>query len=140
MASNALGGFCPKFNQLSSRDKMVAWAWFWTALGQEESNCKVGLTHPTRVKTRAGYRVINDRPGFGVWTMEKDRSLRIRTRGSECRDISTFEGQAKCSIEIMKDNQLSNGYTATSGPMYWGPIIRKNTQMMPHMKRLKLCF
>lgn len=140
LASNALGAFCPKFNQLSSSDKMVAWAWFWTALGQEESGCKEGLVHPTRVKTRSGYRVINDRPGYGIWTMEKDRSLRIRTRGSECRDISTFEGQAKCSIEIMKDNQLSNGYTATSGPMYWGPIIRKNTQMMPHMKRLKLCF
>jgi hypothetical protein len=137
--NSALGNFCPRFNSLSSADKLQAWVWFWTALGHEESGCRPNLPHGTRFPDG---RILNPRAGWGMWTMEKDRNVR-RDRGPECSNISSVAGQARCSVEIMKDNQLSRGYDARSGDQrYWGPTKgrRADRQMMPHMKRFVPCF
>ncbi|MGE5087224.1 MAG: hypothetical protein ACM3MG_13040 [Bacillota bacterium] len=133
--SNALGNFCPNFNQLSDSDKLIAWTWFWTALAREESGCNPYIIHPTSIRGR----IINPRLGYGLWAMEKSKNIR-RGRGPECRDISSIEGQAHCAIEIMKDTQLDQGETAQDGSSYWGPVRRAHKQIIPHMKRLKLCF
>ncbi|MFM6929135.1 MAG: hypothetical protein ACKOX6_11765 [Bdellovibrio sp.] len=132
---NALGSFCPNFNQLSDSDKLIAWTWFWTALAREESACDPYIVHATR----SGGRIINPRVGYGLWAMEQSSNIR-RGRGPECSDISTIKGQARCAIEIMKDTQLDNGETAHDGGSYWGPIRRAHRQIIPHMKRLTLCF
>ncbi|MBO9667286.1 MAG: hypothetical protein J7501_10795 [Bdellovibrio sp.] len=137
--SSSLGNFCPRFNQLTEDQKLQAWVWFWTALGMEESGCRPNILHGTRYPDG---RILNPRAGWGLWTMEKDRNIR-RDRGPECSNISTVKGQARCSIEIMKDNQLSRGYDARSGDQkYWGPTKgrRADRQMMPHMKRFVPCF
>ena len=133
--NNALGNFCPNFNQLSDSDKLIAWTWFWTALAQEESGCNPYIVHATR----SGGRIINPRVGYGLWAMEQSSSIR-RGRGPECSDISNISGQARCAIEIMKDTQLDDGETAHDGGSYWGPVRRAHRQIIPHMKRLTLCF
>lgn len=132
---NAMGEFCPKFNQLPDGDKLLAWTWFWTALAREESACNSKVIHATR----SGGRVINPRVGYGLWALEKSSSVR-RWRGSACNSISDVSGQARCAIEIMKDTQLDDGDSAYDSESYWGPIRRAQKQIFPHMKRLKLCF
>ena len=132
---NAMGKLCPKFNQLSDGDKLLAWTWFWTALAREESACNVQVVHATR----SGGRVINPRVGYGLWALEKSSSVR-RWRGSECSNVSDTRGQARCAIEIMKDTQLEDGDSAYDSGSYWGPVRRAQRQIIPHMKRLTLCF
>lgn len=140
-ARNSLGGFCPKFNQLSNAQKLTAWTWFWTSLAQEESNCNPTLVHGTTYRDRHGrIRVLNPTEGYGLWAMEKDRNLR-RSRGAACNNIGTAAGQARCSIDIMVKTQLARGLTAgVNQSSYWGPVRRGNSQLMPHMRRLNLCF
>lgn len=132
---NALGNFCPNFNELSDSDKLIAWTWFWTALAREESACDPDIVHATH----SGGRIINPRVGYGLWAMEQSSSIR-RSRGPECSDISSIKGQARCAIEIMKDTQLDDGETAHDNSSYWGPVRRAHRQIIPHMKRLTLCF
>lgn len=140
-ANNSLGQFCPKFNQLNNQDKLLAWTWFWTALASEESSCNPTITHATHYRDRSGrVRVLNPVEGYGLWAMEKDRNVR-RWRGAACSDISTVAKQARCSIDIMTSTQLAKGRTAGINNMsYWGPVRRGNTQIIPHMRRLSLCF
>ena len=140
-ASNALGQFCPKFNQLTASQKLTAWTWFWTALAKEESSCNLTQRHGTTYRDRNGnLRVLNPREGYGLWALERDRNVR-RWRGAACNDISTAAGQARCSIDIMKSTQLAKGRTAGINSMsYWGPVRRGQSQLMPHMRRLTLCF
>ncbi|WP_413943231.1 hypothetical protein [Bdellovibrio sp. HCB-162] len=140
-ANNALGSFCPKFNTLSKSQKLHAWTWFWTALAKEESSCNLTQKHGTTYRDKAGnLRVLNPREGYGMWALERDRNVRA-WRGAACNNIATAEGQARCSIDIMMQTQLSKGRTAGVNSMsYWGPVRRGNTQLMPHMRRLSLCF
>jgi hypothetical protein len=139
--SNALGSYCPKFNDLSHHEKLMAWAWFWTALAQEEASCNVSAHHGTSYTRNGKAIVLNPREGYGLWAMERDRNVR-RSRGAACSNIGTVEGQARCSIDIMMKRQLSIGETASGKIGYWGPIRReyKDHQLMPHMKRFNLCF
>lgn len=140
-APYALGNFCPKFNTLSKSQKLHAWTWFWTALAKEESSCNVTQRHGTTYRDKAGnLRILNPREGYGLWALERDRNVRS-WRGAACSDISTAAGQARCSIDIMMKTQLSKGRTAGVNSMsYWGPVRRGNSQLMPHMRRLSLCF
>ncbi len=139
---NALGSYCPKFNSLSDTQKLQAWTWFWTALAQEEASCIVNAHHGTTYTTKSGEtRILNPREGYGLWAMERDRNVR-RSRGAACDSIGTVAGQARCSIDIMVKRQLAIGEAASSKGGYWGPIRResKDHQLMPHMRRLSLCF
>lgn len=140
-ANNSLGSFCPNFNNLSDSQKLQAWTWFWTALANEESSCIVNRKHATTYRGRDGrVHVLNPREGYGLWALERDRNIR-RHRGAACRNIGTTEGQARCAIDIMVKRQLSHGRTAGVTPKsYWGPIRRGKSQLMPHMRRMKLCF
>ena len=140
-ANNSLGQFCPKFNQLNNQDKLIAWTWFWTALASEESGCNPTITHATHYRDRSGrVKVLNPVEGYGLWAMEKDRNVR-RWRGAACSDIGTVAKQARCSIDIMASTQLTKGRTAGINNMsYWGPVRRGNSQIIPHMRRLSLCF
>lgn len=140
-ADNALGGFCPKFNELNDREKLTAWTWFWTSLAMEESSCNATQIHATTFQDRKGVtRVLNPREGFGYWALERDRNIRS-WRGEACSRIGTPEGQARCAIDIMKKTQLAKGISAVSKTAsYWGPIRRGSAQLIPHMKRLSLCF
>ncbi|MGZ3773218.1 MAG: hypothetical protein ACXVCY_02375 [Pseudobdellovibrionaceae bacterium] len=140
-ANNALGKFCPKFNQLTDPEKLRAWTWFWTAIGQEESACDSHKKHSTTYKDKHGrIHILNPRQGYGVWALESNPNLR-RSRGAACNEIRTVAGQARCSIDIMVNTQLSEGQSASGDPSsYWGPVRRGNRQIIPHMKRLKLCF
>ncbi len=139
--SNALGSYCPKFNNLSHHEKLMAWAWFWTALAQEEASCNVSAHHGTSYTKNGKSIVLNPREGYGLWAMERDRNVR-RSRGAACNNIGSVEGQARCSIDIMMKRQLSIGDSASGKVGYWGPIRReyKDHQLMPHMKRFNLCF
>ncbi|WP_413582233.1 hypothetical protein [Bdellovibrio sp. HCB288] len=143
LKSNALGGLCPRFNTLSTENKLKAWNWFWTSLGQEESStCNPGLRHGQFYTDRNGNtKRLNPTDGLGIWTVELSPILRS-ARGPECANVKTAAGQAKCAIEIMKDTQLSRGSTATTGNKYWGPTRshRVKRQMLPHMERFALCF
>lgn len=139
-ARNSMGSFCPKFNRLTDEEKLLAYTWFWTGLAQIESSCTVNKKHPTTYKDRHGrVHVLNKRPGYGLWAMEKDPNIR-RHRGKACRKISTAAGQARCSIDIMTKVQLKRGRTAVYGRSYWGDIRRDGEKILPHMRRLKLCF
>ncbi|WP_413558116.1 hypothetical protein [Bdellovibrio sp. HCB209] len=143
LKSNALGSFCPRFNNLSTENKLKAWNWFWTSLGQEESStCNPSLRHGQFYRDRNGNtRRLNPTDGLGIWTVELSPILR-RSRGPECSNVKTAAGQAKCAIEIMKDTQLAKGSKATTGSKYWGPTRkgRLQRQMLPHMERFALCF
>lgn len=140
-ASNALGAFCPKFNTLTDTQKLQAWTWFWTSLAMEESSCNPDKAHGTTYRDKAGnIRVLNPREGYGLWAMERDRNVRA-WRGDACKNISTVYGQAMCSIDIMSKTQLQKGRTAkVKSGGYWGPVHRSETQLMPHMKRMRQCF
>lgn len=140
-ARNALGNFCPKFNTLTNTQKLQAWTWFWTALAMEEASCEVTKVHGTTYVDRKGnVRILNPREGYGMWALERDRNIR-RGRGAACDNIANASGQARCAIDIMTKRQLSRGRTASSDSgSYWGPIRRGNSQIMPHMRRLTLCF
>lgn len=136
-ANNSLGALCPRFNSLTEAQRIQAWTWFWTSLAQEESGCQTNKPHPTHDKRG---RRINPNEGYGLWAFEKDRNLR-RARGSECSDIGTAAGQAKCAVSIMTKTQLSKRRSA--GPFagsYWGPVRRSQGQLIPHMERFGLCF
>lgn len=143
--ANALGDFCPAFNQLQEEEKIKAWVWFWQSLAQVESSCNVNLYHGTTYTDRSGQeRVLNPVEDWGLWAMElnaEDRS----GRGSACREIKSFEGQSRCAVDIMFKAQLSQGSTASSAPeskKYWGPTRgeRAERQVMPHMRRFRACF
>lgn len=139
---HALGDFCPKFSQLSPTMKTKAWLWFWAALADEESNCNPKVFHPTHyIEKRTGQRKrLNPRAGWGLWAMEYDANIR-RDRGSACREIRTVAGQARCAIDIMHGSQLRHGRSASNKRVtYWGPIIRGEKQLMPHMRRFSACF
>lgn len=138
---DALGSFCPNFNQLTDKEKLLAWTWFWTALAKEESSCNPTQKHGTTYRDKQGQiRVLNPREGYGLWALERDRNVR-RWRGQACSNIGTVEGQARCSIDIMMKTQLNKGRTAGVNSMsYWGPVRRGHSQIMPHMRRLSLCF
>ncbi|NUN06315.1 MAG: hypothetical protein HUU57_11190 [Bdellovibrio sp.] len=140
-AKNALGNFCPKFNTLNDTQKLQAWTWFWTSLAMEESSCDPQRIHGTTYKDRNGkIRILNPTEGYGLWAMERDRNRRA-WRGDACTNISTVYGQAKCSIDIMAKTQLERGRTAkVSSGGYWGPVHRGDSQLMPHMKRMRQCF
>lgn len=140
-ARNALGDFCPKFNKLTTSEKLYAWTWFWTALAHEESSCDMTKEHKTTFRDRRGrLRVLNPHEGYGLWALERDRNIR-RWRGAACSNISSVSGQAHCAIDIMVNTQLKRGRTAAvRGGGYWGPIHRGKTQLMPHMRRLAICF
>lgn len=140
-ADNSLGGFCPKFNTLSDSQRLMAWTWFWTALAMEEASCDPTQIHGTTYKDRQGQiKILNPREGYGLWALERDRNVRA-WRGEACKNISTVEGQARCTIDIMVDRQLARGRTAKmSSGSYWGPIHRGDTQLLPHMRRMSQCF
>lgn len=140
-ASNSLGAFCPKFNTLTQSQKLTAWTWFWTSLAMEESSCIATKEHATTYTDRQGnIRVLNPREGYGFWALERDRNVR-HWRGEACRDIGTPDKQARCAIDIMMKTQLSRGRTAgINSSSYWGPVRRGQTQIIPHMRRLTLCF
>lgn len=139
--NNALGQFCPKFNQLTPEQKIEAWTWFWTGLAQEESSCNPTKEHATTyVGSDGKYHTLNPREGYGLWALERDRNVR-RWRGAACSNIGTPAGQARCAIDIMLDTQLKRGLTAgVNQSSYWGPVRRGTTQIVPHMRRLKLCY
>ena len=139
--NNALGSFCPKFNTLTDTQKLQAWTWFWTSLAMEESTCNPQKAHGTTYTDKNGnVRILNPAEGYGLWAMERDRNRRA-WRGDACTNISTVYGQARCSIDIMATTQLERGRTAkVSSGGYWGPIHRGNSQLMPHMKRMRQCF
>jgi hypothetical protein len=141
LRGDSLGGFCPKFKNLTSAQKLEAWTWFWTALGQEESSCNPKLRHPTTYRdSRGRMSILNPREGYGMWAMEKDANVRA-SRGTACSNIGSVEGQARCSIDIMTRTQLARGREAdVRVGSYWGPVMRGNSQIMPHMRRLNLCF
>ncbi len=140
-ANGSLGSFCPNFNHLQPAQRLQAWTWFWTSLANEESGCTVNKIHPTTIRDRRGRLItINPRAGYGLWAMEKDRNIR-RGRGAACDDISSGAGQARCAIDIMVDTQLSEGKPASvTHGSYWGPIHRGRAQIIPHMKKLALCY
>jgi len=141
-ADNALGDLCPQFANLTPKMKNKAWLWFWAALAQEESGCNPKKDHPKMyIDKKTGRRVtLNPHYGWGLWAMEKDRNIRA-DRGSSCYDISSVSGQARCSVDIMNRRQLSKGRTASNdSKTYWGPINRRQKQLMPHMKRFQACF
>lgn len=142
--SAALGKFCPRFDSLSSPQKIKAWTWFWQSLADEESSCRKDVVHGTTfVNPRTGaVEVLNVRPGYGLWALEKDRNIR-EGRGPACRDISSVDGQARCAIDIMFKTQLRRGATASESSLkYWGPTYnhRNDRQIMPHMRRFSACF
>ena len=141
LRNDALGGFCPKFRNLTSTQKLQAWTWFWTALGQEESNCNPKLRHPTTYRDHRGrLAILNPREGYGMWAMERDANVRS-SRGAACSNIGSVDGQARCSIDIMTRTQLARGRNADVHiGSYWGPVMRGNSQILPHMRRLNLCF
>ena len=137
--AGALGKFCPRFDSLSKDDKIKAWVWFWQSLAKEESSCRLSVRHGT---TTASGAILNPREGHGLWALEKDRNIR-RDRGSACDNISSFAGQARCSIDIMFKTQLRRGDTASDSRLkYWGPTYnhRNDRQIMPHMRRFTACF
>lgn len=141
-APNALGALCPRFNHLSEAQRLQAFTWMWTSLAQEESGCRSDVEHPTHVTNRRGQRrQINHFVGYGMYAAEKDRNVRLvlQRRGQACADISTPAGQARCAIDTIYSRQLRNGGTATSRS-YFGPINRRDAEMMPHMRRFSLCF
>lgn len=139
--NNSLGSLCPKFNSLSDSQKLIAWTWFWTALASEEAACKVNRIHPTTYIDKKGRRrILNPRPGYGLWALEKDRNIR-RGRGRACDNISTSKGQALCSVDIMVKNPIISRVTGEPNKnSYWGPVRRSQSQVIPHMRRLSLCY
>lgn len=141
MRNDSMGRFCPKFRYLTPSQKLQAWTWFWTSLAQEESSCNPQLRHPTHIRDRSGrWTVLNPREGYGLWAMEKDANVR-RGRGAPCSNISTAEGQARCSVEIMVNTQLAKGRSVdVRSGSYWGPVMRGDAQILPHMRRLSSCF
>lgn len=138
--ANALGAFCPKFNSLNDSQKLMAWTWFWSSLAKEEASCNTSIIHGTTYRTKGGQlRVLNPREGYGLWALERDRNYRA-WRGQACNNIGSPEGQARCAIDIMMKTQLSKGRSAAASMSYWGPVRRGTTQIIPHMRRLSLCF
>ena len=137
LAPNAMGRLCPNFSRLSNTEKVKAWLWFWTALGNEESKCQLTVRH----STHAGRRRINPYEGYGIWALEIDKKLRA-WRGRACQNLSSFNGQALCAIDIMQKLQLKKGFSAETGGefIYWGPVRRYPVQILPHMTRFKACF
>lgn len=139
-ARNSMGSFCPNFNNLTDEEKLMAYTWFWTGLAQNESSCTVNKKHGTTYRDRQGrIHVLNPRQGYGLWAMEKDPNVR-RYRGKACKKISTAAGQARCAIDIMVKTQLKKGRSAVSNRSYWGPVRKGQTKILPHMRRLRLCF
>lgn len=138
---NSLGKLCPRFSHLSDEDKLQAWTWLWTALAQEESSCNATVIHPTVIKNKktGQKRILNPYAGYGLWALEKDKNIRA-WRGSECSNIGTIEGQIKCSVSIMRKQIASRGTADIRSGSYWGPLHRAESQMLPHMRRLSLCF
>lgn len=138
---SSLGSLCPKFNSLSDSQRIMAWTWFWTALASEEATCTVKKIHPTTYIDRKGRRrILNPRPGYGLWALEKDRNIR-RGRGRACDNISTTKGQALCAVDIMFKNPVISRFTGEPNKnSYWGPVRRSQSQVIPHMKRLSLCY
>lgn len=138
---NALGSYCPNFNNLSKTEKLQAWTWFWTALAQEEASCN-STKHHGRTGVKNGKTIIlNPTEGYGLWALERDRNMRL-ARGKACSLIGSVEGQARCSIDIMMKTKLAKGASASKASGYWGPVIRESRdhQIMPHMRRFSLCF
>jgi hypothetical protein len=142
---NSLGAFCPRFAQLSESKRIQAWVWFWAALGHEESGCDLNKFHGTHYRNRQGQVVrLNPREGHGLWALERSATVR-RGRGAACSDISSFDGQARCSVDIMARNQLFSGASASGAAdsrKYWGPTrnSRQGRQIIPHMRRFTECF
>jgi hypothetical protein len=145
LRNNSLGAFCPRYAQLSESKRIQAWVWFWSALGHEESGCDLNKHHGTHYRNRRGEVVrLNPREGHGIWALERSATYR-RGRGAACSNISTFDGQARCSLEIMAKNQLVSGASASGAAdskKYWGPLrnSRQGRQIMPHMRRFTECF
>lgn len=127
LKSNALGAFCPRFNQLTEDQKLLAWTWMWTALGQRESHCEPEVKH-----------TITPKPGRGIWAMEtrlQDRAW----RGSACKDVAGAFGQALCSIDIMYKTTLQDGQSARGDrTSYWSTIM--DGLVDKTMKRFELCY
>ncbi|MFP5519748.1 MAG: hypothetical protein ACLGGX_07585 [Bdellovibrionia bacterium] len=138
--NNAMGSLCPKFSHLNEEQKLFVWSWFWTALASEESSCKSDVAHPVTYKNKQGeVKILNPYPGYGLWALEKDRNIR-EWRGSACANIGTPAGQARCAIDIMSKQIKSKGTADVRSGSYWGPVHRASQQLVPHMKRLSLCF
>lgn len=150
--NNALGDYCPRFNQLADSEKLQAWTWYWGSLANEETQCLIDIVHQTHTKTGAR---LNPTVGYGLFAAEKDDYYRVVTqgRGRACKDIKTGEGQLLCAIDTMAMRTLDRGRNARNdGSIYWGPSRpykcdkkgrckdRGLKQMMPHMKRFKACF
>lgn len=150
--NNALGDYCPRFNQFTASEKLQAWTWFWGSLANEETQCVIDIVH--RTHTKSGAR-LNPTVGYGLFAAEKDDHYRVVTqkRGRACKDIRTGEGQLLCAIDTMASRTLAKGRNARNdGSTYWGPSRpykcdrrgrckdRGLLQMMPHMKRFKACF
>lgn len=140
-ADNALGNLCPNFNNLDDSEKLKAWTWFWTTLAMEEASCNPKQEHATTFIDKEGNtRILNPREGYGLWALERDRNIRS-WRGEACDNIGTTEKQARCAIDIMTTTQLARNKTAVDTKnSYWGPVRRGHSQMLPHMRRLRLCF
>ncbi|MEN0060303.1 MAG: hypothetical protein AAGB31_15800, partial [Bdellovibrio sp.] len=135
----SLQAFCPRFAQLSDAEKLTAWTWFWTGLAFAESSCEVDKIHGTTYKDKSGKtRVLNPRPGYGLWAFERDPNIR-KWRGQACSNISSESGQARCAVDTMK-RQLNSTKSAKYSKSYWGPVRRGDTQIIPHMRRLKSCY
>lgn len=137
----SLGALCPRFSHLNEEDKLQAWTWLWTALAHEESSCNPKVVHPTVIRDRetGAKKILNPYAGYGLWALEKDRNIRA-WRGQECSDIGTIEGQIKCTVSIMKKQLQNRGTADLRSGSYWGPLHRAERQILPHMRRLSLCF
>jgi len=142
LKSNALGGFCPRFDSLSEKQKLQAWLWFWQVLANEESDCRSHVTHPTHYrdpKTGQMQR-LNMYEGFGLFAFERDPAIRA-WRGKDCHILSTVSGQLNCAIRIMDQVHFRSGHSAQrSSGSYWGPIHRSDRQIVPNMRRFAGCF
>lgn len=139
LGSNALGSFCPKFNTLSTAQKLNAWAWFWTVLAHEEASCNVTQVHGTHIWRNGKLSRLNPYQGYGLWALEKDANVRA-WRGAACRSINTAAKQARCAVDILASTSLSKGRTGVSSSSYWGPVRRGADQIRPQMRRFALCF
>jgi hypothetical protein len=136
----ALTKACPRFAQLTDRQKLKAWVWFYAALAHEESSCDPDKFHPTHIEVgQDDFRRLNPTAGHGLWALEKMFAYR-ESRGPACADISTVEGQAACAIDIMHKRHLKKSGRAIVSGSYWGPVRRYTRQMSHHMRRFENCF
>lgn len=167
LRNNSLGDLCPNFNRFSKYQRLQAWIWFFTSLGQIESGatarnpkaCDPRTVHATRAWSRRSKRwiVLNHEVGYGIWAAEYSPTVRRNNgRGRECNDVTTVTGQARCAIDTMYDTQLEEGDSAFSWAVansnrrrrgyyqdtYFGSIRRPDLRprLMMRMKRFQACF